>query len=102
MAIKLSSKNQDNIPTLTEVVTEGDGHPSQPEQPPQHSNAKNNTTGLQLPPKFERVLEKLIYKKLHPQLVTTSQILATEIVAELQKYLQTADKIQNKADKNQD
>lgn len=102
MAIKLSSKNRDDIPTLTEVVTEDEGKPSHPNQPdPADENIQNNITGQQLPPKFERVLEKIIYKKLHPQLVTTSQTLAAEIMTELQKHMQTADNAKSKIDKNQ-
>ncbi|HEX7027344.1 MAG TPA: hypothetical protein VF268_08890 [Gammaproteobacteria bacterium] len=99
MAIKLSSKNRDNIPTLTEVVAGDEGQPSQPIQPePAEGDLKDNIAGQQLPPKFERILEKIIYKKLHPQLVTTSQALAAEIMIELQKHLQTADSTQNKTD----
>lgn len=89
MAIKLSTKDQDNIPTLTEIVTEGTGGPSRPKQSDQsNSAARNNADNNPLPPKFERVLEKLIYKKLHQQLVATSQSLAAEIMTELQKHFQ--------------
>jgi hypothetical protein len=103
MAIKLSSKNQDDIPTLTEVVTEEADNPSLSKQSAQNGgNLKQNRAGPALSPKFERVLEKIIYKKLHLQLATTSQVLAAEIMAELQKYLQSAGNTQNKADKNQD
>lgn len=98
MAIKLSSKDQDNIPTLTEVVT---GNADSPPQAKQPDGQAKGAAGLQLPPQFERALEKLIYKKLHPQLVATSQTLAAEIMAELQKYAQAAEKTQNKPDKNQ-
>lgn len=97
MAIKLSSKNQDNIPTLTEIVTEEKKQTGQAGSP-----IKNSAIGSPLPPKFERVLEKIIYKKLHQQLITTSQVLAADIMAELEKHLQTADKTQNTPDKNPD
>lgn len=103
MAIKLSSKNQDDIPTLTEIVGEDAGSSLPQPKPPVRGEGKpkDNTGGQQLPPKFEPILEKIIYKKLHSQLVTTSQALAAEIMTELQKHLQTADNPQNKTDKNQ-
>lgn len=105
MAIKISSKKPDNIPTLTETVTEKTGSLPQSKQTgqdsPDSNPLKNNGANSPLPPKFERLLEKIIYKKLHQQLADTSQSLATEIMAELEKYLQAADNIQNKPDKNQ-
>lgn len=95
MAIKLSSKNQDNIPTLTEIVDE------EAKQAPRDSDTvKNSLANGALPPKFERLLEKIIYKKLHQQLVGTSQSLAADVMAELEKYLQPSGKTQNKPDKD--
>lgn len=96
MAIKLSSKNQDNIPTLTEIVG---GEANQAIQ--DANTVKNSMANGSLPPKFERLLEKIIYKKLHQQLVGTSQSLAADIMAELEKHLQSPGKTQNKPDKNQ-
>lgn len=103
MAIKLSSKNRDNIPTLTEIVAEEANQAAQDgDSAKEDTVVKNGVANGSLPPKFERLLEKIIYKKLHQQLVDTSQSLAADIMAELKKYLQPAGKTQNKPDKNPD
>jgi hypothetical protein len=107
MAIKYSPDSpQSGIPTLTEIVTDDEPQPAPPTPAPSKRVAPtpppDEPADFQLPPKFDKTLEKLIYKKLHQQLLSLSQGLAAEVIAELQKHPPQSGKAAKKSVKNSD